>query len=192
MTKPFLHEVMFILSQTENGHRVTGAHFKMLTQFKNEDGSVAASNTGPATAIDLADPAQLALIEPLNAAVIAELNEVKTQLNRAAEAGQALEAEHNALIVTHSEKLGALHDMTARAADLDRELGHVTRERDEALAREQVLTEAAEATVHDRQALLETMGERSRQITALQAQVRQLQAQLAQAGQQPSATANLS
>lgn len=195
---PHLSEVMFVLNVIDHDVgtlQVTGAHFKTESYVLREDGTTFGHAMSSAKSLDLANPAELALINPLNAAVIGELNEVKAQLNQAQEAGQLLETEHNALIVTHNESMGQLQTMTARAADLDRELGHVTRERDEALAREQVLTEAAEAAEADRQALLETLGERSVEIQALQLEVKYLQARVEQlilAGQQPSAAANLS
>ena len=156
MSKPFMHELLIMMNMVDGEHKTPGAHFKNLPRIETE-GEVF-EKMGQATSIDLADPAQLAVaLGPVNAAMVAEVASLTAQLNAANEAGKALEGEHSALIVTHNEAAEQLQAMTARAADLDRELGHVTRERDDAQAREKALTEAAEAGEEDRATLLDQL-----------------------------------
>lgn len=170
MSKPFMHELLIMMNMVDGEHKITGAHFKNLTRIETE-GEVF-EKMAQATSIDLADPAQLATaLGPVNAAMVAEVASLTAQLNAAGESGQALEKMHTELVDTHNETLAQLQAMTARAADLDRELGHVTRERDEAQEREQSLQVAAEAAEQDRQVLLDTLSHRTRQIEALQAQL---------------------
>ena len=154
MSKPFMHELLIMMNMVDGEHKITGAHFKNLTRFETE-GEVF-EKMGQATAIDLADADQLATaIGPVNGAMVAQVASLTSQLNAASEAGKSLEQTHNALVGTHNEVLAQLQAMTARAADLERELGHVTRERDEAKDREQALQVAAEAAEQDREVLLD-------------------------------------
>lgn len=180
---PYISEVLFALSVLNNDAntlRVTGAHFKTNSYMVRDDESTYAHDQSTAQPLDLADLNSLGIIPGLNAAVIGELNEIKVAHNQAVEDGKSFQKQYEELAVTHNEKLGELRNMTARAADLDRELGHVTRERDESQAREQLLTDAADAAEGDRQALLETLGERSVEIQALQLEVKYLQGRIEQ------------
>ncbi|MDQ7987085.1 hypothetical protein QYS36_19265 [Pseudomonas sp. G34] len=177
MNQTYMHELLFILNMVEGEHRVTGAHFKNLTRIDLGDGEVF-EKMGPVTGIDLSQPGELeAALGPLSAAMVGEINQLKQQLNEAVETGQTLEKTLNDLVTTHKEFISQLSAMTARAADLDRELGHVTRERDEAQEREQALQQAAEAVEQDRQTLLDTLAQRSQQISSLEAEVQKLRAQ---------------
>lgn len=143
MNQTYMHELLFIMNMVDGQHKVTGAHFKNLTRIDLGDGEVF-EKMGPVTGVDLSKPGELeAALGPLNAAFVSEINQLKQHLNEAIDAGQAV---------------------ASGAADLERAL-------DEAQEREQALQQAAEAAEQDRQVLLDTLAERSRQIEALQAQL---------------------
>lgn len=105
---PYLCEVMFALS-VENHDiqtlKVTGAHFKTNGYGVRDDGSTMGHSMSGAQPLDLANPAELALINPLNAAVIGELNDVKAQLSASINAAELVQKEYNSLIVTHNDLL---------------------------------------------------------------------------------------
>jgi len=61
--------------------------------------------------------------------------------------------------------------MIGEINQLKHQLGQLTRERDDAQERERALQQAAEAAEQDRQVLLDTLAERTRQIEVLQAQL---------------------
>lgn len=166
---PFMHELLFILNMNESEQLViTGAHTKSLTRILDDDDKELSSQMGSATGIDLADPDQLAVaLGPVSAAMVAQVADLTQQLNAANQAGQELETAHGVL----QQDFGALQqqfdDVSARAVDINNELMHVTRERDDAAQREQALIEAAEIGEQQRLMDAETIADLRRRIEEL-------------------------